>query len=67
MTEQSKTITPPVLLKPSEVAEALRISPRKLWGLTASGEIPSLKIGRSVRYDPHDLAHWIETAKEGPR
>ena len=31
-----------LLLKPKQAAEALAISPRTLWALTASGEIPSV-------------------------
>ena len=52
-----------LLLTPREAAEALRISERKLWGLTASGQIPSLRIGRSVRYDINDLRDWIDARK----
>ena len=53
-----------LLLTSREAAEALCISERKLWGLTASGEIPCVRIGRSVRYDLEDLKQWIEDRKE---
>ncbi len=56
-----------LLLKPGEAAEALAISPRKLWAMTASGEIPNVRFGRSVRYDPADLREWIDTQKGGRR
>jgi excisionase family DNA binding protein len=46
-----------------EAAQALRISERKLWGLTASGEIPFVRIGRSIRYDLKDLIRWIDERK----
>lgn len=52
-----------LLLKPDEAAAALGISPRSLWGLMNSGEIPSVKIGRSVRYPVADLVRWIEDRK----
>lgn len=52
-----------LLLTPREAAEALRISQRKLWGLTASGQIPCVRIGRSVRYQPNDLRTWIDRRK----
>ncbi len=55
--------TPAALLKPDDVATVLAISPRKLWSLTAGGEIPCVRIGRAVRYDPRDLACYIETQK----
>ena len=54
-----------LLFKPSDAAEALSISPRKLWAMTNSGEIPSVRFGRSVRYDPADLREWIDSQKGG--
>ena len=53
-----------LLLKPEEAAEALAISPRTLWALTNSGEIPKLKIGRCVRYDVDDLRAWVAAQKD---
>ena len=55
-----------LLLTPRQAAEALQISERKLWGMKASGEIPHVLLGRSVRYDPRDLQRCIdERKKEG--
>ena len=54
-----------LLLRPAEAAEALAVSPRKLWELTNRGVIPSVRIGRCVRYDPGDLRRWIN--KQKPR
>ena len=55
----------PMLVTAGIAAEILAISPRKLWALTASGEIPCVRFGRSVRYAPDDLAAWIESRKVG--
>ena len=52
-----------LLMTPRQAAEALSISPRKLWGLTASGEVRCVRIGRSVRYDRGDLQDWIDGNK----
>ena len=54
-----------LLLTPKEAASTLSISARKLWGLTASGEIPHVRIGRSVRYPVDDLQRWIDDQKTG--
>ena len=54
-----------LLLKPSDAAEALSISPRKLWAMTNAGEIPCVRFGKSVRYDPADLRAWIDSQKGG--
>jgi excisionase family DNA binding protein len=51
------------LLTPREAARVLAVSERTLWGLTRSGQIPCVRIGRSVRYDPADLRRWIESRK----
>jgi len=56
---------PALLLTPQQAAEALAISPRKLWGMTASGEIPHIRLGRSVRYPVDHLQHWINEQKKG--
>jgi len=53
----------PQLLTPRETAKALAISERTLWALTQQGDIPVVRIGRSVRYDPRDLNEWIEKQK----
>ncbi len=51
------------LLRPRDAARALAISTRTLWGLTKSGELPAVRIGRAVRYVPstlHDYAKRME-------
>ena len=55
----------PLLLTPQQAAMALAISPRKLWGITDSGEIPHVRVGRCVRYLLDDLQRWIDAQKEG--
>lgn len=54
-----------LLLTAKQAAKALAISPRKLWSMTASGEIPHLRIGRSVRYPVDGLQAFINARKEG--
>lgn len=51
------------LLKPTEAARVLAIGLRKLWSLTAGGELASVRIGKAVRYDPADLADFINRQK----
>jgi excisionase family DNA binding protein len=52
-----------LLLPARDAAAALSISERSLWSLTKAGEIPAIRIGRAVRYDPADLRAWIEARK----
>jgi excisionase family DNA binding protein len=51
------------LLTSEEAARLLNMSPGWLYGKSKKGEIPRLKLGRSVRYDPSDLRKWIEAQK----
>jgi len=53
-----------LLLTPAQASKALAISPRTLWALKASGEIPHVRISRCVRYAVADLQSWIEERKK---
>ncbi len=50
----------PLLVTEVEAAKALAISPKTLWRLRKSGEIPAVLIGRAVRYSTTALVDWIE-------
>ena len=52
-----------LLWKAAEAAQALTISRRKLWTMTNAGEIPCVRLGRAVRYDPAALRLWIESQR----
>jgi excisionase family DNA binding protein len=54
------TSVAPILVDSREAARLLAISERTLWDLTFQREIPSLKIGRCVRYRVADLHEWAE-------
>ena len=49
-----------MLLRPLEAAHTLDIGRTKIYELIASGEIPSVKIGRLVRVPVHALQRWVE-------
>lgn len=53
------------LLKSPAAAAFLGICERLLWSLTNCGDIPSVRIGRAVRYDPSDLAAYVARQKRG--
>ena len=61
-TRTEQTIEP-MLLTVRQAAKVLSISERTLFTLTQDGQIPAVRFGRSVRYDPADLRRWIEAAK----
>ena len=66
-TEKEVATAEPLLWTPAEVARSLAISPRKLWAMTAASEIPCVRLGRAVRYDPADLRDWIDQQKAACR
>lgn len=53
----------PFLLTAREAARVLAVSPRTVWGLTAAGELPCVRIRRAVRYDVNDLRAFIDQRK----
>jgi len=48
------------LLKNDEVAEILQISRSMAYALMKRGDIPTVRIGTSVRVRPEDLEKYIE-------
>lgn len=60
----NQVIVERLLYTPRQAAEALSICERTLYGLTKSGELPAVRIGRAVRYDLLDLRAYIEQAKK---
>jgi excisionase family DNA binding protein len=52
------------LLRPGEVAVALGIGRSKVYSLLATGVIPSVRVGGSVRVPVEALRAWITTQLE---
>lgn len=52
---------PKLLLTSSEACQSLSISRRTLYSLSKSGELPSVKIGKTgVRFSTEALRKWID-------
>lgn len=47
------------LLTVKQAAELLGVSGRTLWSMYTSGEIPVIRIRRTVRFSVADLKAWI--------
>lgn len=56
-----------LLLTPREAAKRLAISERHLHGLTRSGQLPCVRIGRSVRYNVEMIQKWIRDTESTDR
>ena len=48
-------------LRVADVARILDVSIKKIYRMAAKGQIPSLKISSSIRFDPHDIAVWLRS------
>ena len=55
------------LLRPREAAVRLGISERETYRLAQVGELPTVKIGRSVRISESHLEDWIQARVRGGR
>ncbi len=51
-------------LKVPEVAGVLRIARSRAYELVANGEIPSVRIGHSVRISRRELEKWLEEQRQ---
>ncbi|MFC1782009.1 helix-turn-helix domain-containing protein [Planctomycetota bacterium] len=61
--KKEEFVIEPLLLSAKDTAKALSISERTLWTYTKNGEIPCVRLGDRVLYDPQDLRAWIELKK----
>ena len=56
-----------MLLRPNEVAFTMGISRTKVYQLIATSELPSVRIGGSVRVPLAELQAWIDARMVGGR
>ena len=61
---KTQSRSPVRLLSVEEVAELLQVPVRTIYQWRYRGDGPrSLRVGRHLRFDPADLASWIEKRK----
>jgi excisionase family DNA binding protein len=60
MTTQTTT---PRLMTVRAAAKWLSLGESTVYALVASGELPSISIGRAKRLDIQDLERWLESRK----
>lgn len=53
-----------LLLRIEEVAEALAVSRTTVYSLIRSGQLPSIRIGRSTRVSVDSLRAWIDLQEQ---
>jgi excisionase family DNA binding protein len=56
----------PRLLSIDQLADHLGVTPRHVRRLIAERRVPFLRVGRFVRFDPGDIAKWLDATRLGP-
>jgi excisionase family DNA binding protein len=51
-------------LNVAEVARIIRVARSRAYDLVADGDIPSIRIGRSVRVSRKELDRWLEEQRQ---
>ena len=54
-----------MLLKPTEVAEVLRIGRSLVYSMLATGQLPSIRVGRCIRVPSESLETWLKAQETG--
>ena len=54
-----------LLLKPNEVMEVLGIGRSMVYEMLASGDLPSVRVGRLIRVPSKALEEWIDERQSG--
>ena len=62
--QRTEQAVEPMLLTARQAARLLAISERTLFTITKAGELPAVRIGRSVRYSVDALREYIRRSSE---
>lgn len=54
-------------LRPREAAKALGVSERSLWEWTHRGDVPHVRIGRTILYPVDALRDWLRRRAEAAK
>lgn len=44
----------------NEVAQALQVSRNRIYDMVATGELPALRLGKTIRIPAEQLDQWIQ-------
>lgn len=50
----------PELLRASQVSQLLQIGRNQVYELARSGQLPSIRLGRTLRFSREGLSTWIK-------
>jgi predicted DNA-binding transcriptional regulator AlpA len=52
-----------ILIDANAAASALGVCSKTVWTLTKNNDLPCVRIGQRVLYDPRDLRTWVDRQK----
>lgn len=55
------------LLTVEDLAGLLKVKRAYVYGLTYSGQINFLKVGKYVRFDPDEVEDWLQSKKQNAK
>jgi excisionase family DNA binding protein len=55
------------LIRPDELAKALKVSSGTVYAWIERGIIPFLEFGKSKRFDPEEIGKWLELKRRAAR
>lgn len=55
------------LIRPDELARALKVSNGAVYAWIKRGTIPFLAFGKSKRFDPEEISRWLEAKRRAAR
>lgn len=50
----------PRVLRAAELAVLLEVTPQHIYKLAATGRMPSIRVARAIRFDPQQVASWLQ-------
>jgi excisionase family DNA binding protein len=53
-------------LKAGELAKLLGVTRQHIYKMAATGDIPSFRVGRAVRFDPKQVVEWLQRKMPQP-
>ena len=65
MNPSADTLLRERLLTFGQVADLLQVHPKTVYAWVARRELPSVRLGRRVRFLPDDILRWVSARKEG--
>ena len=48
------------VLRARDVAKLFQVTPQHVYKMAAGGRLPSFRLAGAIRFDPHELANWLQ-------